>query len=709
MGLTKDYLRYVPAGVCNVVGSANGAVEAVDRVTCAVSACENVNFYNMRTLEKAYQVKREGHTVTTFKFSKDRRLLAIGYDDGEVHLYDRAKGKDSDVVVFAGHRTGVNCLAFSHDGLTLASGGKDSVIILWDIVNESGVFRLNGHKGSVTQLQFSLDNKCLVSSSKDYTLKFWSLETQSCFYTIAECTSEIYTFALIKADRLLVVGSAELELRVFELTWLNRLDIKEEDDPVVEEKENEPAAKKTNLPSESFPGAEHLDEESAQGNTILRCRKRGALVRQAKGRALQISVSKDEALLCCVGGDALLDVYRIYDEAESRVRFQKKLRKAKKRAKEDGSSMAVNEAEISKDVTLLLSRIGDYRADAKVKWVDVCGAFKKLDEHTREYRLYVLHQNNSVHGVSVKVDWRSNAVEAASLVSLDKRGHRSDVRCLAIASNDAAFLSGAAESAILWDMSSLLPVNTLTDDAVKDITGALFVPGDKNVVLGTKDGSLFLFDLATCELVEASRKVHEGTIWDMVQLPDKKGFVSCGADKKARFWTYELVNDLSTKRLSIRIERMLELPDEALCCAISPNGKFIVFGLLDNTARVYYLDSLKFFVSLYGHSLPVTCVDVGPDNKLVVTGSADKSVKIWGLDFGDCHKSLFAHDDVVTCVKFNPGEEEKLFWSAGKDGKVRQWDAVKFDRIQTLNGHSAEVRALTRTADGNTLVIKRIL
>ncbi|KAH7680263.1 WD repeat-containing protein 3, partial [Aphelenchoides avenae] len=158
------------------------------------------------------------------------------------------------------------------------------------------------------------------------------------------------------------------------------------------------------------------------------------------------------------------------------------------------------------------------------------------------------------------------------------------------------------------------------------------------------------------------------------------------------------------KRLSIRIERMLELPDEALCCAISPNGKFIVFGLLDNTARVYYLDSLKFFVSLYGHSLPVTCVDVGPDNKLVVTGSADKSVKIWGLDFGDCHKSLFAHDDVVTCVKFNPGEEEKLFWSAGKDGKVRQWDAVKFDRIQTLNGHSAEVRALTRTADGNTMI-----
>lgn len=52
MGLTKDYLRYVPAAVCNVIGSSNGAVQCVDDVTCAVSACENLNFYNMRTLEK---------------------------------------------------------------------------------------------------------------------------------------------------------------------------------------------------------------------------------------------------------------------------------------------------------------------------------------------------------------------------------------------------------------------------------------------------------------------------------------------------------------------------------------------------------------------------------------------------------------------------------------------------------------------------------
>lgn len=48
--------------------------------------------------------------------------------------------------------------------------------------------------------------------------------------------------------------------------------------------------------------------------------------------------------------------------------------------------------------------------------------------------------------------------------------------------------------------------------------------------------------------------------------------------------------------------------------------------------------------------------------------------------------------------------EELLVWSAGKDGKIKQWNARKFDLIQTLKGHFAEIRALTLTADARTIV-----
>ena len=68
-------------------------------------------------------------------------------------------------------------------------------------------------------------------------------------------------------------------------------------------------------------------------------------------------------------------------------------------------------------------------------------------------------------------------------------------------------------------------------------------------------------------------------------------------------------------------------------------------------AQVFFLDSLKFFLSLYGHKLPVLSMDISGDSTLLVSGSADKNIKIWGLDFGDCHKSLFAHQDSVMQVK----------------------------------------------------------
>ena len=54
MVLTKDYLKYNHAGVCNLIASSNGAVRYVDGITCAVSAAESVSFYNMRTLGKVF-------------------------------------------------------------------------------------------------------------------------------------------------------------------------------------------------------------------------------------------------------------------------------------------------------------------------------------------------------------------------------------------------------------------------------------------------------------------------------------------------------------------------------------------------------------------------------------------------------------------------------------------------------------------------------
>ncbi|KAF9597528.1 hypothetical protein IFM89_019442 [Coptis chinensis] len=123
---------------------------------------------------------------------------------------------------------------------------------------------------------------------------------------------------------------------------------------------------------------------------------------------------------------------------------------------------------------------------------------------------------------------------------------------------------------------------------------------------------------------------------------------------------------------------------------------FILRGL------VYFTDSLKFFLSLYGHKLPVLCMDVSSDGDLIVSGSADKNLKIWGLDFGDCHKSIFAHADSVMGVKFV--HNTHYVFSVGKDRLVKYWDADRFELLLTLEGHHAEIWCLSVSNRGDFIV-----
>jgi U3 small nucleolar RNA-associated protein 12 len=103
------------------------------------------------------------------------------------------------------------------------------------------------------------------------------------------------------------------------------------------------------------------------------------------------------------------------------------------------------------------------------------------------------------------------------------------------------------------------------------------------------------------------------------------------------------------KRLTFTHNRTLKLDDDVLCLRISPNGRLLACALLDSTVKVFFMDSLKLYLNLYGHKQPVLSMDISFDNKLIVTGSADRHLKIWGLDFGDCHRSLFAHEDRFVC------------------------------------------------------------
>lgn len=161
---------------------------------------------------------------------------------------------------------------------------------------------------------------------------------------------------------------------------------------------------------------------------------------------------------------------------------------------------------------------------------------------------------------------------------------------------------------------------------------------------------------------------------------NKCKIVTCSSDKKIKHWKINL--DKNENKLTIEVEKTIEAVDQITYCMMSPDYTYLIYSLLDNSIRVYYDDTNKFFINLYGHKLPVLCFDVSTDGHLLISGSADKNVKLWGMDFGDCHKSFFAHNDSVTVVKFVP--KTHYFLSGSKDRVVRYWDGDSVKKLLFL-------------------------
>ncbi|MDH5576697.1 MAG: hypothetical protein OEY80_14520, partial [Nitrospirota bacterium] len=78
---------------------------------------------------------------------------------------------------FRGHTQEIWSVAFSPDGLTLASGGTDRFIRIWDIETGRLLRSLRGHTQVIREIKYSPDGQILASASEDRTIRLWNPQT----------------------------------------------------------------------------------------------------------------------------------------------------------------------------------------------------------------------------------------------------------------------------------------------------------------------------------------------------------------------------------------------------------------------------------------------------------------------------------------------------------------------------------------------------
>ena len=147
-----------------------------------------IRLWDINTGHLTRTLKGHNHRIHSVIFTSNGQILISGSEDNTIRLWDVTTGEN--IKTYTAHTDasgshggsplsleGVKSLALSPDGETLASGGGDMIIHLWDYETGSTKLTLTGHRYPVFSLAFSPDGKLLASGSYDGEVRLWDTKT----------------------------------------------------------------------------------------------------------------------------------------------------------------------------------------------------------------------------------------------------------------------------------------------------------------------------------------------------------------------------------------------------------------------------------------------------------------------------------------------------------------------------------------------------
>ena len=126
----------------------------------------------------------EDDWVMGLAFTPQGQFLASGgnSNDSDVFLWDMTainqhflKNSKPTHRILGQHLEDIEALAFSDDGILLASASRDQTVGVWDVERGRLRYTLTGHQGRVQDVAFVPNRHLLLSGSMDHTLRLWPI------------------------------------------------------------------------------------------------------------------------------------------------------------------------------------------------------------------------------------------------------------------------------------------------------------------------------------------------------------------------------------------------------------------------------------------------------------------------------------------------------------------------------------------------------
>ena len=150
-----------------------------DGTRIAAPVGDSITVWDFGTGRNLWVLREPGETMRAVAFSPDGRYLAGGCVRGKVSVWDAATAQRLWTKEPPGMAGTLDArwpfIRFSRDSRWVVSGARAGFARLWDSANGDTLLELCGHQGDILCADFSPDGASIATGGRDKSIKIWDL------------------------------------------------------------------------------------------------------------------------------------------------------------------------------------------------------------------------------------------------------------------------------------------------------------------------------------------------------------------------------------------------------------------------------------------------------------------------------------------------------------------------------------------------------